>query len=113
MQIIYSNDGNLVGVMRDDGAFVPAAVGNRDWADYVAQNGVPPATGTPTNKPARIPLPYTTTYNALKGLTATQQNQVLGAVVSYIIVNNPQLAAQINAAFAGNGINLPFDQVNP
>lgn len=110
--IMYDDAGNLQGVQiqNADGSITGIGVGSQRWADYVAQNGSPPATGTPTNKPARIPVAYTTMFNVLKTLSQAQQLQVMGSVCCFVLVNNPQVAAQINTAF---GLNLPFDQVNP
>ena len=111
-QVIYGDDQSLQGVLRTnaDGSSIFFRAGSDLWTDYVAKNGAPPAIGTPTNKPARIPVAYTTMFNALKALPQGQQLQVLGSVCCFILVNNPQLAQQINAAFT---LNLPFDQPNP
>lgn len=99
---VYGVDSN--GVITFDPAATPQ---QKQDAQSVVTTNLPKLNG----QPQRVPLSYVTTYNALKALNATQQNQVLGAVISFILVNNPQLATAINTQFPG--INLPFDQANP
>ena len=116
-QIIYDIVGQFECIARSnaDGSQTSFGPGSSLWDDYCAKNGVPPATGTPTFKPARVPLAYTATYNYIKpngtgGLTQAQQLQIALAVCSKVLVDNPQLAAALNTLL---NLQIPFDQANP
>jgi hypothetical protein len=120
-QILYDQSGAFECILRTNanGTQIQFTPGSDLWADYVAQNGVPPATGTPTFKPARIAKQVHAVFLALQGLnlTAAQINQGMLAVTAFLLVNGGtftggQLYAYLVQEFPA--INWPTgDQLNP
>lgn len=110
----YNQNGTLTGIFRVEldgsNSFYPFT--SNEFKDYVAANA-PPQTSAPSFKPTRIPLPYITTYNQIQALYASTPLVALHylmAWVAYQAVNNPTVAADINAKL---GTSIGFDQVNP
>ena len=113
-QINYDGNGNFICIVRTnpDGSNLVFGPSSPPWADYVAQNGLPPATGTPTNKPARIPLAYTTTHQQIQTLYGNNPALALKYMMAWVAVqavNNPTIAADINAKL---GTSIGFDKPN-
>jgi hypothetical protein len=107
----YDDNGNFKRVLlnRDDGVLV--AFDNRSplWSDYVNQFGIPPATGTPTWKPARIGRTVAPIITDINALSAADQTKLFNAwrlsSVAQFLIDHPNFALSL-------GINVAGDQPN-
>jgi len=87
-QIIYDNSGAFQCVIRanPNGSQTSFGPGSNLWDDYIAKNGTPPATGTPTFPPAPIPANVQTAMTALKNYFAGTANPTQDQINKALIV---------------------------
>ena len=109
--IIYDFNGNFQCILRAnaDGSQTSFGPGSPPWAEYVAQKGVPPPTGTPAYKPSRIPRPPAAIAADINTLSQGDQTKLFNAwrlsSVAQFMIDYPQFAMQL-------GINVSGDQAN-